>query len=379
MRLEVPKSGEQGMLGIEGLAIIDTDFHNSNSGRLEKYMTPRWRDYVASVGRRNVESFGSTTQARSGACRLDTVPPSGGAPASDIDFVREQLLDEYDLTACVINNLETATPGNAPVELELDLARATNDCHLAEWLPQDDRFVASITVASDHPEESAKEIARCREQEDRFVQVILGSRGERPYGNPKYWPLYEVAEHYNLPLAFHVAMSKYHHWSGAGPTEFYFEIHTGFPLPAQSMISSMIFEGVFERFPNLKVVCTELGWEWAVPFAWRLDATWRVMRDEVPHLKKAPSEYLRDHFWFTTQPQVEPENPADYFGVCEQFENFGLGDHLLFATDYPHWDMDSPFETVPEFLPREFKRRMLAGNASALYGIELPSDQQVKA
>jgi predicted TIM-barrel fold metal-dependent hydrolase len=287
--------------------------------------------------------------------------------------VREQLLDEYGLTACVMNNLETLQPGNAPVGLEVDLARATNDCHLEEWLPADDRFVASINVSADNPEEAAKEIARCCESSDRFVQVIMGSRGERPYGNPKYWPMYEAAAHFDIPVAYHVGTTKYHHWSGAGPTEFYFEIHTGFPLPTQAMMSSMVFEGVFDRFPNLNVVCTELGWEWAVPFAWRLDATWRVMRDEVPHITKPPSDYVRDHFYFSTQPQVEPENPADFFGVCEQLDNFGLGDNLLFATDYPHWDMDSPFEAVPQFLPREFKGRMLAGNAAALYGIKLPN------
>jgi predicted TIM-barrel fold metal-dependent hydrolase len=204
----------------------------------------------------------------------------------------------------------------------------------------------------------------------------MGSRGERPYGNPKYWPMYEVAEQHGLPVAFHVGNSKYQHWSGVGPTEYYFEMHTGFPLPAQSMVASMVFEGVFERFPNLKVVCTELGWEWAVSLAWRLDATWRVMKSEVPHLTKPPSEYVRDHFWFSTQPQVEPENPADFFGVCEQLENFGLGEHLMFATDYPHWDMDSPFEAVPPFLSREFKAKMLAGNAAALYGITLPAPAQ---
>jgi predicted TIM-barrel fold metal-dependent hydrolase len=371
MKLEAPDRREAPIQGIEGLAIIDCDFHNSNVGRLEQYLSPRWREYAAMMGRRHIESMGCTTQGRPLACRLDTFPADGGPPGSDRELAREQLLDEYGLTAAVINNLEVAVSGNAPVEFEIDLARATNDCHLEEWLAYDERFVASINVPLDHPEAAAKEIERCCEMSDRFVQVILGSRGERPQGNPKYWPMYEAAAHYNIPVAYHVGVSKYHHWSGAGPIEYYFEIHTGFPQPMQAAMSSLIFEGVFDRFPTLKIVAVELGWEWAVPFAWRLDSSWRVMRSEVPHLQRKPSDYVRDHFYFSTQPQVEPENPVDFFGVCEQFEEFGLTENLMFATDYPHWDMDSPFEAIPPFLPRDFKEKILATNASKLYGIDL--------
>lgn len=154
--------------------------------------------------------------------------------------------------------------------------------------------------------------------------------------------------------------------------QYYFELHTSFPLAAQATIASMVFEGVFDRFPSLKVVNVELGWEWVVPFAWRLDSTWRVMRDEITHLARQPSDYVRDHFYFSTQPQVEPENPADIVGICEQFENFGLGRNLLFSTDYPHWDMDSPFEAIPTFLSTDLKARILGENAAALYGIKLP-------
>jgi predicted TIM-barrel fold metal-dependent hydrolase len=364
-----------GRSGIEGLAIVDCDFHNDTVIAGPRYLPKRWQEYLEMAGRRHYEHYGVATQQRPSACRLDSFPPGGGMPGTDQDFVREQLLDKYDISTAVINNVAGGgQSGNSPVEFEIALARATNECNYAEWLADDPRYVASITVTADHPVAAAAEIERCRGLSDRFAQVMIGSRSERPHGNPKYWPIYEVASALDVPLGFHVSSNKYHNWSGVGPADFYYEMHTSFPLAAQANMASMIFEGIFDRWPNLKIVHVELGWEWAVPFAWRLDAAWRVLKSEVPHLQRKPSEYIRDHFWFSTQPAVEPEDPADFYSVWEQFEDFGLGDHLLFATDYPHWDFDSPFDAIPHLLSRADKRRILGANAAALYGltIDLP-------
>jgi uncharacterized protein len=372
--LETPTIRRTEVPGFEGLQIIDCDVHNFAFGNLQPYLSERWRDYLALTGKRNLGSGGGVASPqRPNACRLDAVPPNG-PPGSDPDFAREQLLDEYGISAAILNTIETMAAGNAPAALEVDIARAMNDYNLDTWLESDPRWLASICIAPDHPEEAAKEIARCREQSDRYVQVIVSSRTERPQGNPKYWPIYEAASHYDLPVAYHVGTSKYHSWTGVGGPTFYYEVHVSFPFPAQSMVPSFIFEGVFDRWPNLKIVPTEVGWEWVVPLAWRLDSSWRAMRDEVAHLERKPSDYLRDHFWFSTQPCVESEDPQDVYELFAQFERAGFGDKLMFATDYPHWDMDSPFDATPRYLSREQKSRILAGNAAALYGIPLTGE-----
>ena len=79
----------------------------------------------------------------------------------------------------------------------------------------------------------------------------------------------------------------------------------------------------------------EAGYTWAPALGWRMDKHWERMRKEVPHLKRPPSEYLREHFWFTTQPIEEPDDPAH---LVEMFDWIGW-DRMLFSTDYPHWDL----------------------------------------
>ena len=61
----------------------------------------------------------------------------------------------------------------------------------------------------------------------------------------------------------------------------------------------------------------EGGFAWVPTLGWRLDAHWAKMRDEVPHVKRQPSEYMRTNLWFATQPVEEPENPDDLRQVFE--------------------------------------------------------------
>jgi predicted TIM-barrel fold metal-dependent hydrolase len=97
---------------------------------------------------------------------------------------------------------------------------------------------------------------------------------------------------------------------------------------------------------------------------WRLDRSWRRLREEVPHLRRAPSEYIREHFWLTTQPIEEPSKPA-YFG--QLLEQLDMDDRLMFATDYPHWDFDAPDLAIPANLPATLRRSIMAENARAFY------------
>ena len=135
---------------------------------------------------------------------------------------------------------------------------------------------------------------------------------------------------------------------------------------SQALVTSFIMEGVFERYRDLKVVLIESGFGWLPALGWRLDRNWKRMRDEVPHVRRAPSEYIREHLWVTTQPMEETESPEHLIDLM----NWIGMDRILFSSDYPHWDFDDPFVSLPPTLTDEQRRKIYAGNARALYRLD---------
>ena len=83
------------------------------------------------------------------------------------------------------------------------------------------------------------------------------------------------------------------------------------------------------------------------------------------HLKRLPSEYIRENVYVTTQPIEEPSKPRFFHQLLEQFGD--LTDHLLFASDYPHWDADDPDEAFPVAISLELQKKIYSENARALY------------
>ena len=86
----------------------------------------------------------------------------------------------------------------------------------------------------------------------------------------------------------------------------------------------------------------------------------------MPHLKKAPSEYLRQHFWVSTQPMEEAEEPEQLIDTM----SWVGWDHIMFASDYPHWDFDDPLNALPPSLNEERRAKIFSENARALYKLD---------
>jgi predicted TIM-barrel fold metal-dependent hydrolase len=342
--------------------VIDTDVHVAYSGALSR-LPQRWRSHAYSF---RGQTEADVIRHRVYSSRLDTFPPGGGAPGSDPVYMAEQLLDDYQIDCAIVNILGAGVEGAVPVAFNEAVAAAANEYLVEDFFERDPRWRGALHVPYERPGRYAlRELERWR-HEPRFVQVITLFRTERPLGDPKYWDLYEACEELGLPVAVHVGGLSGHTLTGTGWPSFYFEDHAGYPQALPVHMASLVCEGVLDRFPGLKFVIMEGGWTWVPAMAARFDASWRVLRDEVPDLQRAPSEYLRERFWFTTQPIEEPDKSAWLWQIMT---SAGLADRVMFSSDYPHWDFDSPKEVIPRSLDPEVRAKVFHGNAEALFGL----------
>jgi predicted TIM-barrel fold metal-dependent hydrolase len=273
-------------------------------------------------------------------------------------------LDANNVELGILN--ATGVNGQAFQNRDLGAAYATavNHWQVVEWTAKEKRLKASIVVPFEDAVASAAEIDRWAGHPD-FVQVLLLSRTSEPLGQKRYWPIYEAAVRAGLPIGIHAFGFGGHPITGAGWPSYYIEEMVGHSQSCQALLTSMVFEGVFERFPKLNIVLVEGGFAWAPALCWRMDKHWERLRVETPHVKRPPSEYVREHVWFTTQPIEEPDNPQH---LAEVIEWLGW-DRLMFSTDYPHWDFDDPLHTFKFAMTEAQKAKVFRDNAKALYGL----------
>jgi predicted TIM-barrel fold metal-dependent hydrolase len=350
-------------------AIADCDIHPAlpKGGGLAPYLERKWLQHLAAFGPGSRTGFLSGPPYPKGqpdASRRDSYPPDGGRPGSSLDFMRAQHLDPNGVALGLLNPI-APHPGACPnPDLAIALARAVNDWQIAEWIDPEPRLRASVTVAYEDGPAAAEEIRR-RAGDRRFAQVILLSRAAAPLGQKRYWPIYQAAEEAGLPVAIHAFGYGGNPITSAGWPSYYIEEMVGHAQSCQGLLASLVFEGVFARFPRLRIVLVEAGFAWLPALTWRMDRAWARLRQEVPHLTRPPSDYVREQVWLTTQPMEEPPRGQDLLDCMAQ-----IGwDRLLFATDYPHWDYDDPSEALPLRMDAGPRGLVLLDNAKALYGI----------
>ncbi len=320
------------------IAIADCDVHPTPNSitDLQPYLDPRWWRHLQTFGalRRHGCLTGSAYPKGSpGANRRDAARPGGRKPGSSLDFMQTHHLDPNNVQLGILNMISPHPGGVQNPGLSAAMCAAINDWQVAEWTSRDSRLRASVMVPHEQPMDAAAEIDR-RAGDSNFAQILLLSRTAEPLGQRRYWPIYEAAARANLPIGVHAFGYGGAPLNSSGWPSFYIEEMIGHASCCQSVTTSMIIEGVFDKFPTLRVILVESGFAWVPSLGWRMDKNWKTIKAENPAATRLPSEVLRQSFWFTTQPMEEPETPAHLLDVIEW-----IGwDRLMFATDYPHWD-----------------------------------------
>ncbi|HEX7475598.1 MAG TPA: amidohydrolase family protein [Dehalococcoidales bacterium] len=195
-----------------------------------------------------------------------------------------------------------------------------------------DRFCGLAALAPQDPEQAARELERAVKELGLKGAKINARVGNSHLDEKRFWPVFETAEKLDVPIFLHPnspspdslkAYSDYG-FSLAGPA-------WGFGAETALAVMRLIYSGVFDRYPKLKIVLGHLG-EGLVFWIYRIDFSfkkpWMEAADR-PAIKKAPSEYLRNSFYVNNAGMYAV--PAFLSVLLE------LGaDHMMFAADYPY-------------------------------------------
>jgi len=348
---------------IYGLPAIDCDVHIAvpSMQTLTPWFDGYWREAFETRGIDRT-SFNLTGDAPDAplAARPDW-RPAAGKPGTSLDLLQAAALDGFGSSLAIANCIFGAVALHH-ADMAAVMCSAVNDWVRAHWLDREPRLRASILVPQTSPEHAVAEIERLA-GDRRFVQVLMLSGARELLGKRVHWPIYEAAQRHGLPIGVH-AGSLYHHPPATAFGSFQAEDYVAHAFAFESQVLSLIAEGVFQKFPDLKVVLLESGVTWLPAALWRMNKTWRGVRAETPWVKRPPADIARDHIRLTIQPFDAPDPAQTLLRWVEQMDG---ADMLLFSSDFPHWHYEGE-AALPAPLPPALARQILYDNPLATYG-----------
>ncbi|MDP2711277.1 MAG: amidohydrolase family protein [Solirubrobacteraceae bacterium] len=365
---------ERDRRGLDDVFIVDCDSH--------LYETNSFPEIVRRVRNRNIRRPLETMSAE--YIQGFMIPQSigdrsvgGRLPISQMQHVIDAS-DMHPIAATTLHSMDSMgidytilfpTPmlnlGLTPqIEIEIELGHAFNSWLLDDVLPCSDRLLTMPYLPLGDPDACMQYIEDFAGRAGVVGFMITAVRYE-PFHRNQYMKVFAALNERSMPIAFH-----------SGPNWFdrpftilgrFLGVHAlGFPFYAMTHLTNVVLSGLPERFPNIKWIYMEAGEAW-VPFCIaRLDNEYKQRSAEAPLLQRLPSEYIRD-MYFTTQPFEEHENSAHTRAMIDIMNGT---QSLLYASDYPHPDFDTPAIIWDQrCLDEREKRAILGDNARALFDL----------
>jgi predicted TIM-barrel fold metal-dependent hydrolase len=349
--------------------IVDCDLHPApRAGELAQYIPEPYRSkYWARrrVGQTN--TYDAPDYYRAQAMRLDSFPEDGNFPGSDPDMAFKHVIME---AGCDLVILEPFGVTGITPELAHSKAVAINHWLDNHWLDSKNnwhqRWRGSISVAIEDPVAAVEEIEYWAGH-PLMSQIMIGAETRPAWGDPKNDPIWEAAVKHGYPVTCHLGRGQFEllPMPPVGFPTYNHDMMVTYSLLAASQVMSLIFDGVFSRFPELQIVLIEHAYSWILPLMWRMDAMYEARKAELPHLTKKPSEYVYDNLWFSTQPLDFPEDRAELGKAMEWMQADRL---LLFSTDYPHWTFDDPKWVIRQ-IPEQLREAIMFENGLKVFNL----------
>src|SRR5713101_7362531 len=227
------------------------------------------------------------------------------------------------------------------------------------------RLMGAAVVPMRDPERAAAVIRRCARELWCAGIYLSGHVGDRLLDHPDFQPIWNACQETDLPACLHGGTARPPYGLGTFEmTNNLFLQHSATnPFEMMRAIGALIGGGVMDMFPKLRVAILEAGVGWLPYWMERLDEHYELMPEYVPFLRRKPSEAIRSANFFIS---CDPDEETLPFVVSR------VGaEHILYASDYPHFDGRFP-DTVRYTADRaEFsdaqRRLILDENPRRLY------------
>ncbi|WP_147822407.1 amidohydrolase family protein [Salidesulfovibrio onnuriiensis] len=286
-----------------------------------------------------------------------------------ITDINTSRLENMDAAGIDMQILSITAPGVQIYEKEkaVSMARFCNDVLADGVKKHPGRLAALAAVAPQDPNEAAKELDRCIGKLG-MKGVIINSHTFGEYlDDPKFWPIFEAAQSLGVPLYLHPSTPA------ASMISPYIDLPLegaiwGFAADCGLHALRLITAGVFDQFPDLKIVLGHLG-EGIPWFLNRIDHQYghfvlRISQSpRAKKLKKSPREYFLNNFYITTSGM----NWEEEIMYCRRLVG---ADRVLFAADYPFESMKEDVGKVDRLpLPEDEMRILYQTNAEKVFGL----------
>jgi predicted TIM-barrel fold metal-dependent hydrolase len=248
--------------------------------------------------------------------------------------------------------------------------RAYNDW-LAEFCSTDPERLKGIAMINlDDIQEGIKELERTAKMGFAGAMITEYPLEDRRYEQPEYEPFWAAAQALDMPLSLHTATRRQGKIRGAGEKTLRDASSRATKVfyPATSMCD-MIFSGVFERYPNLKLAIVEFELAWVPHLLSSMDYTYRERHEEALYRFKdgwRPSDFFHRNVFLSFQEDEVGIRLRDIIGV----------DNMMWGSDYPHSESTFPqsrqiLAQILAGVPEDECAKIVGGNTARLYHFDM--------
>lgn len=258
-------------------------------------------------------------------------------------------------------------PSTSTTEDASKLCRKINDEMALAMKKYPGRFYAFAHLPLNNPNEAANELERCVKELGFVGAMLSGHFQNLPYDDEHYFPIYQKAQECNVPIYLHPSLVDHqitdHYYKGAwdaSTTSLLSGFGIGWHYDVGMQAIRMMLAGVFDQFPNLKIILGHWG-EVVSFYMYRLDE----MLDYGATSNKKISDYFKQNIYVNPSGMLYKEQ----FRYC--LDTFGA-DHILWGEDYPYRQKENIRSFLEEYeLSDEERTKIASGNAEKLFNIKM--------